>query len=101
MKYPQHHQTLTIESILKHVSRAQNLQYDLAVFLSTGDWSPQSRVVNQDLYLGNNFSGDDRGKRRMLPIEKFNEAIEVGESLVRPFQLHLLRQFRNAGVPQV
>jgi hypothetical protein len=52
------------------------LQYDLAVFLSTRDWSAQSRVVNQDLYLGNNFSGDDRGKRRILPVEKFNEAIE-------------------------
>jgi hypothetical protein len=37
----------------------------------------------------------------MLVVEKFNEAIEVGESLVRPFELHLLRQLRNAGVPQV
>src|SRR5882724_5685279 len=52
-------------------------------------------------HLVDNFSGDNRGKRRVLPVKKSCKSIEGGESLVRPFELHRLRQFRNAGVPHV
>jgi hypothetical protein len=33
----EHHQTQAIEAILKHISRAENLQYDLAIFRSTSN----------------------------------------------------------------
>ena len=40
----QHHQTLAIEAILKHVSRAENLQYDLAIFLPASNRSTELRM---------------------------------------------------------
>jgi hypothetical protein len=35
VKHPQHHKTFAIEAILKHISRAENLQHDLAIFFPT------------------------------------------------------------------
>jgi hypothetical protein len=40
----QHHQTLAIEAILKHVSRAENLQYDLAIFFPASNRPTELRM---------------------------------------------------------
>jgi len=40
-------------------------------------------------------------KARMTVLEKFCEAVEVGERGRRPLKLHLCRQGLNADVPQV
>jgi hypothetical protein len=61
VKYPQHDQTLAIESILEHVGRAENLQYDLAVFFATGNWPAQLRVDGQHLHLVDNFRSYNLG----------------------------------------
>jgi hypothetical protein len=45
MKYPQHDKTRAIESILKHVGRAENLQHDLAILFSTRDRPPEPRML--------------------------------------------------------
>jgi hypothetical protein len=40
----EHHQTHAVEAILKHISRAENLQYDLALFLSTSNRPAELRM---------------------------------------------------------
>jgi len=52
------------------------------------------------LHLADDFASHDRGERRMFSLEKFSKTVEIGESSVRPFDIHRLRQFRNAGEPQ-
>ena len=45
MNHLQHHKTFAIEAILKHISRAENLQYDLAIFFPAGYRSPELRML--------------------------------------------------------
>jgi hypothetical protein len=45
MKYPQHDETRAIESILKHVSCAEHLQYNLTVLFPTRDRPPEPRML--------------------------------------------------------
>ena len=40
----EHHQTPAIEAILKHIGRAENLQYDLAIFLPTSNRPTELRM---------------------------------------------------------
>jgi hypothetical protein len=44
MKHPQHHKTVAVEATLKHASRAEDLQYELAILFATGKRSSQLRV---------------------------------------------------------
>jgi hypothetical protein len=64
--YSQHDKTLAIEAILKHVGRAEHLQYDLAAFFPAGDRSPKLGMLAQHLHLRKDFLGNSGGKRRML-----------------------------------
>jgi hypothetical protein len=38
---PQHYKAPAIEAILKHVSRAEHLQYQLTIFFPAGDRAPE------------------------------------------------------------
>jgi len=54
-----------------------------------------------NLGLRQNFGGNNAGEMRMATLQKFCEAIEVGQGGSRPFELHRSRHGLNAGVPQV
>src|SRR5438552_6717041 len=94
-------QPRAVEAILKDISCAQNLQHDLSVFGTAGDRASQLGVLGQYLSLVDDFPRHNRSKRGVLPVEKFYKAVDIGESRVRPFELHRSRQARNAGVPHV
>ena len=101
MKHAQHHETNSVEAILKHISRTENLQHDLSILGAARERSSQHGVLGQHLGLFNDFTRHYRSERGVLPVEKYRKTVEIGESRVRPFELRRLRQLRNAGVPQV
>jgi len=45
MEDPQHHESLSIETILKYVSGAENLENDLPIFLSPGNGPAKPRMA--------------------------------------------------------
>jgi len=45
MEDPQHHESLSIETILKYVSGAENLENDLPIFLSPGNGPAEPRMA--------------------------------------------------------
>ena len=59
---PQHDNALAVKTVLKDVSGAENLQDDLAIFLATGDRPAETRMLAQNLNLGNDF-GRDPGRK--------------------------------------
>src|SRR5262249_28053534 len=97
----QYHKAFAIDAVLKDIGCVKHLQGELAIFLPSGDRSPELRVRSQHLDLGDDLSRDLRGERRMLAMEEFGESFEVGKSFVRPIEGHYLRRLRYAGVPQV
>jgi hypothetical protein len=120
VKYTQHHKPLAIDAILKHVGGVEHLQHDLAVFFSAPDGSRPSRgcsvsictleiisfatVVASDGYFSSRNS-TNRSRHDLFMrsgrLLRFKSLPAVGESLVRPLDLHRSRQRRKAGVPQV
>ena len=84
MEYTQHHQTFSVEAILEDVSRTQDLQYNLSVLFPPGDRPPQHWMFRQHSHLAKDFPGHDASKRRMLPVKKFNETVNINQSSIRP-----------------
>lgn len=58
-------------------------------------------MLFDDSGLRQNFRSDDAGQMRMAIVKKFCKTIKIGKRGSRPFELHLLCQGLNAGVPQV
>jgi hypothetical protein len=67
--HPQHHQACAAKAILEHIGRSKNLQNDLPVFFPAGDRPPEPRMLDQDLYLGDNLGSYPLSKSRMFLIE--------------------------------
>jgi hypothetical protein len=59
VKNSQHDKTFAIETVLKHVSRAKDLQHNLAIFIAAGNRPSQLRVRGKHLHLVDNFLGDN------------------------------------------
>jgi hypothetical protein len=56
----QHYETFAINSILKHIGCAKNLQRNLAIFLPSGNRPSELRMGDQHLGLGDDFGCDLR-----------------------------------------
>ena len=101
VKHTQHDQALAIGPILKYIGSVQNLQNDLPIFLAALDRTPEIWVIDEDLRLFDNFSGDDSREPRMPLLKKYGKTIKIGERCVRPLKPHRSCHRRKAGVPQV
>src|ERR1043166_3356770 len=88
VKHPQLDEALSVIAILKHISRVEDAQHDLAIFIAPSDRTPEVRMMRQDLRLLDDLARHDPGKRGMMLMQEGGEAIEVGERVVRPFERH-------------
>jgi hypothetical protein len=84
----QHHEPIAVEAILKDVRRAQNVERDLPVLLTSRDRPAKFRMSRENLRSGDDLFRDDRRKLRRLGVKKRRESIKVGEGIVRPFQIY-------------
>ena len=75
----QHYETFAINSILKHIGCAENLQRDLAIFQPSGNWPSEPWMSSQHLDFRDDFGRDFRGQRGTFVMQKLGESFEVGE----------------------
>ena len=87
MKYSQDHETVSIVSILENVSATQYLQDNLPVLLTPGNRPTELGVSGEKVRPRDDRLGDNRSQFRGLAVKKCCEAIEVGESILRPLQV--------------
>ncbi len=88
MKYPQDHETAAIIPILENVGAAKHLQDNLPVLLTPGYGPTELGMAGEKVRSRDDRIGDDRCQLRGLILKEGCEAIEVGESIVRPFRVY-------------
>jgi hypothetical protein len=92
---------VAVNTILEHIGRVEDSQYDLPILLAAGNRPPEQGMVGQKSGLGDDFTRYDRRERWVARLKELGKAIEVGERCGRPFDFRRLCQGLNAGVPQV
>ena len=70
MEDAQDYEARVIETILEYVRRVENLKHELAVFLASGNRTPEPRECRQDLRLVYNCLRDHARKLRMMFVEE-------------------------------
>ena len=101
MENAENDEALPVVAILKYVRCVEHLQYKLAIFIPAGDRAAKARKLGEKLRLLDNCLSDDAGKLRMVLMQKRGKAFEIGERVLRPFDLYRSRHGLYAGVPQV
>ena len=74
--------------ILEDIRRIEHAQHQLPILLAPGDRTAEQRALRKDLRLGDDLLGHHGGKRWMMLLEQRREAVEVGEGVVRPFEIY-------------
>ena len=88
MEDAQHHDSVAVVAILKRVGSGEHLHHDLPVLFTGRDGPAEFRVPGEQLRSGDDFLCDDCRKLGGLVLEKRCESIEVGECIVRPFEVY-------------
>ena len=84
----QHHESIAVVAILKNVCGAQDFQDQLPVLLASRERPAKLRMSRENLRSGDDLASNDLGKLGRLVVKKCRESIEVGESVVRPFEIY-------------
>src|SRR5262249_19633127 len=84
----QHHDPMAVVAILEHVRGAEHFQDELPVLPGSRERPDKFRRSRENLRSGNDLLRNDGGKLWRLLMKKRRESIEVGEGVVRPFELY-------------
>ena len=101
MKDAEHDQARPVEAALENVGCVEHLQDELAVFLAACHRPAEPWKLRERLRLADDLRRNDGSEIGVMLAEKIGEALEIIESVGRPFNGYRSRHGLNAGVPQV
>lgn len=84
----EHHEPIAVEAILEDIRGAQHFEHDLPVLLTSRERPTKFRMSREHLRSGDDLVRNDCGKLGRLLVKKRGESIEVGEGVVRPFEIY-------------
>lgn len=87
MKHSQDHETAAVVSILDNLGAAKHLQDNLPVLLTPCNGSTELGMSGKKMRSSDDRISHDRRQFRRLIVKEGCEAIEVGESILRPLQI--------------
>jgi hypothetical protein len=88
MEYAQHHNTFTLQPVLKDVHRIQNLKDEFAILLSPFDRAAEPWMLHQHPRFLDYCSCDRSRKTRMAFLEEVCKSTEISHRSDRPVDLH-------------
>jgi len=88
MEDTQHHEPIAVVAILEDVRGAQHFEHDLPVLLASRERPAKFRMSRENLRSGDDLLSNDRGKLGRPLVKKRGESLEVGEGVVRPFEVY-------------
>jgi hypothetical protein len=94
MENTQDHEAITIDPVLKNISRILRMQHKLAELRASFKGPPDLRMIGDDLAGFNQREPDRPGVLRIPIMEKCGEPFEISERGRRPLQPHRSRHGR-------
>ena len=88
MEDTQDHEPTAVVAILEDVRGAQHFQNQLPVLFTSRQWPAKFRMSRENLRSGDDLLSNDRGKLGRPLVKKRGESLEVGEGVVRPFEVY-------------
>jgi hypothetical protein len=79
VKNAQHHETLAIVGVAKHVPGVRYLKHQLAIFLAALNWPSDQRMVRKNTGLLLKLSRNDSRKARMPVMQKLGKTLKVSQ----------------------
>ena len=88
VEHTQHHEPIAVVAILKNVRRPEDFEDELPVLFAGRERAAKLGMSRENLRSDDDLLSDDGRKLWRFVVQKRCESIQVGQGVVRPFEIY-------------